>query len=85
MTNLKLLTELLTEQVEFMQPDNKGVPFVHYYRRHTLDIQPFSIDRASITNGQYAEFMNTGGYETRECVPIATSCSNTQAFDCVAN
>jgi gamma-glutamyl hercynylcysteine S-oxide synthase len=34
--------------------------------RHTVELRPFRIDVAPVTNGQYLEFMSDGGYERRE-------------------
>jgi gamma-glutamyl hercynylcysteine S-oxide synthase len=31
--------------------------------RHTVDLRPFRIDRHPVTNGEYAEFIRTGGYD----------------------
>lgn len=34
--------------------------------RHRVELDGFAIDRAPVTNGEYAEFVNDGGYERRE-------------------
>ena len=34
--------------------------------RHLVEIAPFRIDVTSVTNGQYLEFLEDGGYERRE-------------------
>jgi gamma-glutamyl hercynylcysteine S-oxide synthase len=36
------------------------------YEAHTLNVPAFAMDRYKVTNHQYLEFMNAGGYETRE-------------------
>jgi gamma-glutamyl hercynylcysteine S-oxide synthase len=35
------------------------------YEAHTVAVPAFEIDRYKVTNRQYLEFMNAGGYETR--------------------
>jgi gamma-glutamyl hercynylcysteine S-oxide synthase len=35
------------------------------YQAHTVDVPGFAIDRYKVTNRQFLEFMNAGGYETR--------------------
>jgi len=35
------------------------------YGVHTVEVPAFSIDRYKVTNRQYLEFINAGGYETR--------------------
>jgi iron(II)-dependent oxidoreductase len=34
--------------------------------RHVIELRPFRIDVSPVTNGQYLEFMNDGGYRRRE-------------------
>lgn len=34
--------------------------------RHAVELPPFHIDRAPVTNGDYLRFMGAGGYRTRE-------------------
>jgi gamma-glutamyl hercynylcysteine S-oxide synthase len=34
--------------------------------RHRVELGPYAIDRAPVTNGEYAEFVVDGGYERRE-------------------
>ena len=34
--------------------------------RHRVELGPYAIDRAPVTNGEYAEFVADGGYERRE-------------------
>jgi gamma-glutamyl hercynylcysteine S-oxide synthase len=36
------------------------------YEAHTVNVPAFAIDRYKVTNRQYLEFINAGGYETRE-------------------
>ncbi len=36
------------------------------YEAHTVNVPAFAIDRYMVTNQQYLEFVNAGGYETRE-------------------
>jgi ergothioneine biosynthesis protein EgtB len=36
------------------------------YEAHTVNVQAFAMDRYKVTNQQYLEFINAGGYETRE-------------------
>ena len=33
------------------------------FERHTVDVPPFAIDRYKITNREYLEFINAGGYD----------------------
>jgi len=33
---------------------------------HEIEVAPFSIARTTVTNGQFAEFVNDGGYQRRE-------------------
>jgi iron(II)-dependent oxidoreductase len=35
------------------------------FEAHTVDVPAFAIDQYKVTNQQYLEFMNAGGYETR--------------------
>src|SRR5580704_5689986 len=35
------------------------------YEAHTLNVPPFAIDQHKVTNRQYLDFINAGGYETR--------------------
>jgi ergothioneine biosynthesis protein EgtB len=35
------------------------------YESHTVEVPAFCIDQYKVTNGQYAEFIAAGGYETR--------------------
>jgi iron(II)-dependent oxidoreductase len=35
------------------------------YEAHTVRVPTFEIDQYEVTNGQYLDFMNAGGYETR--------------------
>jgi ergothioneine biosynthesis protein EgtB len=35
------------------------------YEAHTVDVPPFAIDEYMVTNGQYLQFTNAGGYEDR--------------------
>lgn len=36
------------------------------YEAHTVSVPSFAIDKYKVTNQQYLEFVNAGGYETRE-------------------
>jgi ergothioneine biosynthesis protein EgtB len=36
------------------------------YEAHTVNVPAFAMDRYKVTNRQYLEFINAGGYETRE-------------------
>jgi ergothioneine biosynthesis protein EgtB len=35
------------------------------YEAHTIEVPAFAIDKYEVTNGQYLDFLRTGGYETR--------------------
>ena len=35
------------------------------YEAHTVNVPQFAIDQYKVTNRQYLEFINAGGYETR--------------------
>jgi gamma-glutamyl hercynylcysteine S-oxide synthase len=35
------------------------------FERHTVDVPSFEIDKYMVTNGQFLDFVNAGGYETR--------------------
>jgi iron(II)-dependent oxidoreductase len=35
------------------------------YEQHTIEVPSFGIDRYKVTNGEYLEFVNSGGYENR--------------------
>jgi ergothioneine biosynthesis protein EgtB len=35
------------------------------YEAHTVDVPEFSVDQYKVTNRQYLDFINAGGYETR--------------------
>ncbi len=35
------------------------------FEQHTIRVPGFAIDRYKVTNGEYLEFMNAGGYDTR--------------------
>jgi gamma-glutamyl hercynylcysteine S-oxide synthase len=35
------------------------------YEAHTVNVPPFAIDQYKVTNRQYLDFINAGGYETR--------------------
>lgn len=36
------------------------------YDLHSVDVPAFAIDQCMVTNGQYLDFVNAGGYEARE-------------------
>ncbi len=36
------------------------------FQRHVLDVPEFTIDRCKVTNGQFLEFVQAGGYNSRE-------------------
>jgi ergothioneine biosynthesis protein EgtB len=45
--------------------DSKEFGWDNEYESHVVDVPAFSIDQHKVTNGQYAEFIAAGGYETR--------------------
>ena len=46
-------------------PDRR-VAYDNERPRHLVELRPFRIDVSPVTNGQYLEFMNDGGYRRRE-------------------
>ena len=36
------------------------------FEAHTVEVPAFAIDKYKVTNGQYLEFMEAGGYENRD-------------------
>jgi iron(II)-dependent oxidoreductase len=46
--------------------DDRRVAYDNERPRHMVDLQPFRIDVSPVTNGQYLEFMDDGGYRRRE-------------------
>lgn len=46
-------------------PDSSFV-FDNEQWAHPVDVQPFSISRTAVTNAQFADFVNDGGYKRRE-------------------
>ena len=46
--------------------DDRRVAYDNERPRHAVDLRPFRIDVAPVTNGQYVEFMADGGYDRRE-------------------
>ena len=45
--------------------DGKDFGWDNEFESHTVDVPAFSIDHDKVTNGQYAEFIASGGYESR--------------------
>jgi iron(II)-dependent oxidoreductase len=46
--------------------DDRGAAYDNERPRHAVDLAPFRIGAAAVTNGQYARFMEDGGYERPE-------------------
>ena len=46
--------------------EDRSVAYDNERPLHTVDLKPFLIDRAPVTNGRYLEFMNDGGYRREE-------------------
>ncbi len=44
----------------------RGFAYDNERPRHRVELEGFAIDRAPVTNGEYAEFVADGGYERRE-------------------
>ncbi len=42
--------------------DDRSTVYDNERPRHSTEVEPFSIDAAPVTNGQYLEFMDAGGY-----------------------
>jgi iron(II)-dependent oxidoreductase len=58
--------EITAGPVTFGLPRNSDLfGWDNEYEAHTVDVPVFAIDRYKVTNRQYLEFMNAGGYETR--------------------
>jgi iron(II)-dependent oxidoreductase len=59
----------LTEMVEIpggdytIGTDDRSVAYDNERPRHSIAISSFRIDRTPVTNGDYMEFMNAGGYQ----------------------
>jgi iron(II)-dependent oxidoreductase len=47
-------------------PPDSSFVFDNEQRAHTVEIQPFSISRAAVTNAEFAAFVVDGGYKRRE-------------------
>lgn len=45
--------------------DDKDFGWDNEYQAHTVSVPGFAIDRYKVTNGQYLEFVRTGGYRER--------------------
>ena len=48
------------------------------YEAHTVNVPPFAMDEYKVTNGQYLDFINAGGYETRA---FWSDCDNKSSND----
>ncbi|MDQ3521365.1 MAG: ergothioneine biosynthesis protein EgtB [Gemmatimonadota bacterium] len=46
--------------------DDRSAAYDNERPRHTVRLDPFWIDAAPVSNGEYLEFMQAGGYTTRE-------------------
>jgi ergothioneine biosynthesis protein EgtB len=46
--------------------DGKGFGYDNEYPRHKVYIEPFGLQSRPVTNGEYIEFIEDGGYETPE-------------------
>jgi iron(II)-dependent oxidoreductase len=46
--------------------DDRSAAYDNERAQHELELAPFSIDVTPVTNGQYIEFMQAGGYERQE-------------------
>src|SRR5438477_639295 len=46
--------------------DDRSAAYDNERPRHEINLRPFVIDRDSVTNGRYLEFMADGGYEREE-------------------
>ena len=46
--------------------DDRTVAYDNERPRHGVELRPFDIDALPVTNGQYLEFMEDGGYRRRE-------------------
>lgn len=46
--------------------DDTTVAYDNERPRHAVELLPFHMDRAPVTNGDYLRFMDAGGYRTRE-------------------
>ncbi|MDQ3556157.1 MAG: ergothioneine biosynthesis protein EgtB [Gemmatimonadota bacterium] len=46
--------------------DDRTAAYDNERPRHRVELRPFWIDAAPVTNGAYLEFMNDGGYASRE-------------------
>ena len=61
-----------TEMVEFsggritIGTDDRSAAYDNERPLHEVELKPFLIDRAPVTNGRYLEFMNDGGYRREE-------------------
>ncbi len=49
-----------------MGDDGAGFAYDNERPRHTVDVPAFEIDRLPVSNGDYLEFVEDGGYERRE-------------------
>ncbi len=50
-----------------MGADVRGFAYDNERPRHVRDVGAFRIDRAPVTNGEFIEFIEDGGYERRDC------------------
>jgi iron(II)-dependent oxidoreductase len=48
-----------------LERDGNGFGWDNEYEAHEVEVPAFEIDRYKVTNRQYLEFVNAGGYETR--------------------
>jgi gamma-glutamyl hercynylcysteine S-oxide synthase len=47
--------------------DDRSAAYDNERPQHTIQVKPFWIDVFPITNGEFAEFIDAGGYSRREC------------------
>ncbi|MGB8750959.1 MAG: SUMF1/EgtB/PvdO family nonheme iron enzyme [Candidatus Sulfotelmatobacter sp.] len=45
--------------------DGESFGWDNEFEAHTVDVPPFTVDQYKVTNRQYLDFINAGGYETR--------------------
>lgn len=46
-------------------PDDRPFAFDNERRAHTVEVEPFEISRAQVTNAEFREFVEDGGYDDR--------------------
>ena len=49
-----------------LQVDSDRFGWDNEFEEHVIDVQAFSIDRYKVTNGQFLDFVNSGGYQKTE-------------------